>query len=270
MDKEIIKQFYSNEMEKDRLDHELFKLEGIRTKTIIGGYLTKSKMSIADIGGGAGYYAFWLQAMGHEVTLVDLSPKNIELVSDYTKTSGIRLTNFRQGDATQLNLPDEGFDLVLLLGPLYHLTDHNERIKALSEARRILKPGGFVLCAVISRYASLFDGFKRDLVFDDHFVSLLNNDLETGVHLNATENPDYFTTAYFHTPGEIRDEIKESGLKLEKLSAVEGFGWIVDHIQFKVQDEKYMGKLNRFLDKLETNDDLMAMSHHIIGVGKRD
>ena len=75
MERDKIKKFYSTEMEKDRLELDLFKLEGIRTKEIIGRYLSKESLRIADIGGGAGYYAFWLQEKGHQVSLIDLSPK---------------------------------------------------------------------------------------------------------------------------------------------------------------------------------------------------
>ena len=61
MEVDKIKKYYSNEIEKNRLDLEIFKLEAIRTKEIIGRYLSKENLSILDIGGGAGYYAFWLQ-----------------------------------------------------------------------------------------------------------------------------------------------------------------------------------------------------------------
>ena len=73
MGRETIKDFYSNGTEKDRLEQESFQLEGMRTKKIIGRYLANQRMAIADIGGGAGHYAFWLQSIGHGVTLVDLS-----------------------------------------------------------------------------------------------------------------------------------------------------------------------------------------------------
>ncbi|HLG41464.1 MAG TPA: class I SAM-dependent methyltransferase [Chitinophagaceae bacterium] len=269
MERDKIKQFYSNQMEKDRLELELFKLEGIRTKEIISRHLTKEKMMIADIGGGAGFYAFWLQSLGHNVHLVDLSPRNIELVKERAEKSRIQLTKFEEGDATKLNFRDDQFDLVLLLGPLYHLTDKKERVKALSEAKRIVKPGGFVLAAVISRYASLFDGFRRDLVNDDQFVSLLMDDLKTGIHLNETGNWEYFTTAFFHTPDEIKNEIKESGLEFQTLVAAESFGWIIDNFSEKSEDKNYMNKLNKIINMVETNDDLIAMSPHIIAVSKK-
>ena len=132
--------------------------------------------------------------------------------------------------------------MVLLLGPLYHLIKKEERVKALAEAKRILKPKGFILSAVISRYASLFDGFKRDLIVDDRFEKILVDDLNTGVHLNKTDHPEYFTTAYFHTPAEIKQEIIESGLQFETLIAVESFGWIVDNFQRKVTRYNLHGK----------------------------
>ena len=217
MERNTIREFYAHEIEANRLELEGFKLEGIRTKEIIERYLQQGNLEILDIGGGAGYYSFWLQEKGHNVTLVDLSPRNIELVRKHSETSGRALKKFETGDAVNLNFSKEQFDIVLMLGPLYHLTDRAERIMALSEALRVLKPKGILLAAIISRYASLIDGFKRDLVFDDQFFSLLTNDLKTGVHLNETDNLEYFTTAYFHRPGEIITEIAESGLKFEKL-----------------------------------------------------
>ncbi len=269
MERDQIKGFYANEMEKDRLDQEIFKLEGIRTKQIIGRYLTRNSMEIADIGGGAGYYAFWLQSQGHYITLIDLTPRNIDLANEFAEKSGIRLTKCQTGDATRLDLPDNYFDLVLQLGPLYHLIDKTERVKALAEAKRILKPGGFVLSALISRYASLFDGFKRDLVYDDLFFRMMSADLRTGIHLNETDNPEYFTTAYFHTPAEIKTEITESGLSFMKLAAVESFGWVLDDFARKSGDKNYMDKLLSVIDSLESNDDLVAMSPHIIAISKK-
>src|SRR6187399_1549074 len=136
MDRNKINQYYASEIEKDRLALEFFMLEGLRTKEIISRYLSKHSMNIIDIGGGAGYYSFWLQEKGHRVTLVDLSPKNIELARDHALAAGIQLADMRAGDATKLDFKEGEFDLALLCGPLYHLTDKEERLKALSEAKR--------------------------------------------------------------------------------------------------------------------------------------
>src|ERR1043165_2781465 len=270
MDKNKIKQYYATEVEKNRLELEYMKLEGIRTKEIIGRYLLKDKLNIIDIGGGAGYYSFWLQAQGHNVTLVDLSPGNIELVKEYAAANEIQLANFVQGDATDLKFNEGEFDMALLCGPLYHLTDRKDRVKALAEAKRVLKPGGILLAAVISRYASLFDGFKRDLIIDDQFETILTNDLKTGIHLNETENLEYFTTAFFHTPAEIKREVMDSGLKFDKLVAIESLGWVVNEFRSKSQDPVYMNKLRKIIGIVETNEDIIAMSPHIMAVARKE
>ncbi|MFN2440800.1 MAG: class I SAM-dependent methyltransferase [Chitinophagaceae bacterium] len=270
MERNKIKDFYAQEIEANRLELEAFKLEGIRTKEIIERYIQKNNLEILDIGGGAGFYSFWLQEKGHNVTLVDLSPKNIELVKKHSETTGRNLKKFETGDAVNLHFSNEQFDLVLLLGPLYHLTDRAERIKALAEAMRVLKPKGVLLSAVISRYASLIDGFQRDLVLDDQFFNLLTNDLKTGVHLNETDNLEYFTTAYLHTPTEIITEIAESGLKFEKLIPIESFGWIVKNFNEKEKDPNYMKKLLEVIRMVEMNEDLLAISPHIIAVAQKE
>lgn len=270
MERNKIKKFYAQEGEANRLELEAFKLEGIRTKEIIERYILNNNLEIIDIGGGAGFYSFWLQEKGHHVTLVDMSPENIELVRKHTEATGTVLREIATGDAVNLNFPDEQFDMVLLLGPLYHLTDRAERIQALAEARRVLKPKGILLSAVISRYASLIDGFQRDLVFDNEFFNLLVNDLKTGLHLNETNNPEYFTTAYFHTPNEIITEIAESGLKFEKLIPVESFGWMVRNFNEKEKDPGYMKKLLGTIRMVEMNEDLIAISPHIIAVARKE
>ena len=270
MDRNKIKEYYASEIEKNRLNLEIFMLESIRTKEIISRYLVKNKMKIIDIGGGAGYYSFWLQEMGHQVTLVDLSPKNIELAKQHSLSTGIRLTSIQTGDATALDFKKEEFDLVLLCGPLYHLTDREDRLKALSEAKRVLKPKGVLLTAVISRYASLLDGFNRDLINDDKFQKMLIEDLRTGIHLNETENFEYFTAAYFHTPAEIKSEIIESKLKFDQLIAIESFGWCIDNMKTKSEDQNYMNKLRKILNLVETNEDIMAVSPHIMAVATKD
>jgi ubiquinone/menaquinone biosynthesis C-methylase UbiE len=270
MDKNKIKQYYATEIEKNRLELDYFMLEGIRTKEIISRYLSKNKMNIIDIGGAAGYYSFWLQEKGHHVSLVDLSPENIDLAKKYSLDIGIQLTNSGIGNATGLNFKDDEFDLVLLCGPLYHLVDKKERLKALSEAKRVLKPGGILLTAVISRYASLFDGFKRDLIIDDDFEKILIEDLRTGIHLNPTENSEYFTTAYFHAPSEIKEEIIESKLIFDKLIAIESFGWFIDNFKEKSGDLNYMNKLQKIITMVETNDDIIAISPHIMAVARKE
>jgi hypothetical protein len=111
---------------------------------------------------------------------------------------------------------------VLLLGPLYHLTARADRLRALAEARRVARSGGVVAVAVISRYASTFDGFFRGFIDKPGFAALMAEDLRTGQHRNPGHDAEFFTTAYFHDCDGIADEITESGLRLRHLLPVEG------------------------------------------------
>lgn len=134
---------------------------------------------------------------------------------------------------------------------------------------RVLKPGGVLISAVISRYASLIDGFQRNLVLDDQFFDILKNDLKTSVHLNETGNPEYFTTAYFHTPEETIAEIAESSLLFEKLISVESFGWISTDFNKKEKGQDYMKKLLEVIRTVESNEDLIAINPHIIAIARK-
>ena len=84
--------------------------------------------------------------------------------SDAVAAARLPLASCRVGDARALEMPDETADVVLMLGPLYHLTDAGDRAGALREAARVLKPGGWLFAAAISRYASALDGLARDLL----------------------------------------------------------------------------------------------------------
>jgi len=262
---EEIRNYYASGVEKNRLDQNYFKLEGIRTKEIISRYLPLPSQNILDVGGGAGYYAFWLQSLGHNVSLIDLSPDNIDLVRQSELEQGVSLKHTSEGDARQLDFPDDSFDLVLMLGPLYHLIDKAERIQALAEARRVLKPNGLLIAAIISRYASLIDGLRFNLIADENFVKILTQDLETGIHNNPTENPQYFTTSYFHTISEIEEEIKAAHLVFKKLIAVESVGWLADTYMQSSRVKREM--VLDLISRIESNKDMIAASPHILAIG---
>ncbi len=93
--------------------------------------------------------------------------------------------------------------------------------------------------------------------------------MKTGLHLNETGNPEYFTTAYFHTPKEIIAEIAESALIFEKLISIESFGWMVTDFNKKEKDKNYMKKLSEVISMVESNEDLIAISPHIIAIARK-
>jgi len=241
-------------------------LEYIRVKRIISRYLTDAPMAIADVGGASGIYSFWLAELGHEVSLVDLTPRHIELARARADATGNHLHSYHCADARHLPFDDATFDLVLEMGPLYHLQNRNDRLDVLREACRVLKPGHLVMCQVISRWASLIDGFQYGFVADAYFREIMINDMATGCHNNPQKTDHYFTTAYFHRPNEIKEELEQTGLSDISLLAVEGFATGKD-TEGLLADPVTASALMDCLDETEITPELLGVSSHIMAIG---
>ncbi|MFF0771598.1 class I SAM-dependent methyltransferase [Nonomuraea wenchangensis] len=106
---------------------------------------------VLDVGGGTGVHAEWLSVDGYEVELLEPVPRHVKRAARLTGVAA------RLGDARRLPVADASQDAVLLLGPLYHLPERADRVRALTEARRALRPGGVVAAATINRHAAVHD-----------------------------------------------------------------------------------------------------------------
>ena len=268
IDKEILG-YYNSGIEFDRLQKDVFQLERERTKEIITRYLPQSKKKILDIGGGAGFYSFWLKGLGHEVHLVDPVEINVNKANHSDKDLKVPLDSCKTGDARKLDYKDNSIDIILFMGPLYHLVEKEERIAALLEAKRVLKTGGLIFCAGISRYASMLEGYFHEFIKDPDFFQIVDQDIETGQHRNLTNKLEYFTTAYFHMPGELEAEVVEAGFEVEKMLAVDSFGWLLPDFEKKWNDAHYKTLLMESIRRVEDNRELMSMSAHFLAVGRK-
>ncbi len=144
-DDAALRAYYERGIERERLSDGRGDLEFTRTTQIVLRRLPAAPAVVADIGGGPGRYALWLASLGYQVEHRDLMPLHVEqLRADTTEVTGIHTA---VGDVRDLDLPDASVDAVLLLGPLYHLIDRAERVRALRECARIVRPGGPVFAA---------------------------------------------------------------------------------------------------------------------------
>lgn len=264
MSKEVIG-FYSASDERTRLLGE-FSLERIRSQQIISKVVGASQLRVLDVGGAAGVYSFWLAQLGHRVSLVDLTPKHVLQATDQNRASAYKLESISESNATNLSFDDSSFDLVLLMGPLYHIQDKSLRVKAIRESIRVLKPGGHLVFACISRFASYVDGFRFDLVNDIEFRRILDRDLRTGDHTNTTDNPTYFTDAHLHLPEEIEEEVRLAGSHYCTLYAVEGVGSVVPGIDDRMKEVRFREYLLEKLQETEQERSIIGMSSHFMGV----
>jgi SAM-dependent methyltransferase len=263
-----IADYYHRFPEEDRLEQGPFILEQVRTRELIERHARPPPALVLDIGGAAGAYALWLADSGYTVHLVDAVPR---LVAEAERRSAIRprpLASAHVGDARALEFADRSADIVLLLGPLYHLTEAADRARALSEVRRVLRPGGRLFAAAISRWASALDGLSRDLFQDPQFAAIVDRDLTDGQHRNATEREDYFTTAYFHRPDELRAEVSGAGLIVEHVYGLEGPGWILPDVTERLADQRRRGELLQVARWLEAEPAMIGVSAHLLAVAR--
>ena len=260
---------YEDGKEEQRLTRSLGRLERIRTEEIMGRHMPPPPCRILDVGGGTGVYALSLSRQGYEVHLIDAVPLHVERARVLSTASEAPLASATVGDARRLERPDETFDVVLLFGPLYHLTDRSDRTAALAEARRVLVPRGLLLSAYISRFASACDGIQGGTLRDGAFSAIVEQDLTDGIHRNSTNRPEWFTTAYFHRPEEIRAEIEEAGLRFDSTIAVEGPGWVSDALDEWLDDAASRERLLRVLRRIETEPSLLGASAHLIAVARK-
>jgi ubiquinone/menaquinone biosynthesis C-methylase UbiE len=264
-----IAEFYERTPEETRLQQGPFQLEEVRTRELIQRYAPPPPGTVVDVGGAAGAYALWLADAGYAVHLIDAVPRLVAEAERRSAAAGLPLASCRVGDARALDLPAETGDVVLLLGPLYHLTDPADRAQSLREAARVLKPGGRLFAAAISRWASALDGLTRDLLRDSRFRQIVEQDLRDGQHRNPTERMDYFTTAYFHRPEELAAEVRAAGLALDGVYGIEGPGWILPDVTERMGDDRRRATLLEVARMLETEPAVLGSSAHLLAVARR-
>lgn len=261
--------FYDNYDEEGRLRTHTGRLEFERSKEILERYLPPPPAKIIDIGGGCGIYSCWLAARGYDVTLIDATPGHVEKARKASQLQPEHpITTIALGDARNLDCADGSFDSALLLGPLYHLTERDDRIVALREAKRVVKSNGLVFAAAVSRFASALDGMFEGMLTDDYFYEIVLNDLKDGQHRNPRRHPAYFTTAFLHHPDELDAELTRAGLTVQAILAIEGPLWLLENFDAQWADPVIKERMLNIVRKMESDRSTLGMSAHIMAIAQ--
>jgi ubiquinone/menaquinone biosynthesis C-methylase UbiE len=261
---------YTRADERSRLTAAAGLVERARTGEMLCRHLPPPPARVLDVGGGAGIHALPLAAAGYEVHLLDAVPRHVEQAKEASAGQlGHPLASVRLGDARRLPDAEAGFDAVLLLGPLYHLTERPDREMALAEARRVLKPGGVLFAAAISRFASMLDGLYGGRLRDPAFVAIVEDDLRDGVHRNPDGRLEWFTTAYFHRPEELRAEVAGAQFEVLALVGLEGPLWTLADIGEQWADAALRDRYLGFVRTVESEPSLLGLSAHLLAVGRK-
>lgn len=172
------------------------------------------------------------------------------------------------GDARSLDLQDSSVDAVLLLGPLYHLETRAERVLALSEARRIVRPGGYIFAAAISRWAARLDGIlaKRIYLAMPEALDLIAEVERTG-RLPPLGPGSFF--GYAHRPMQLRSEAKAAGLSVVSLVSVEGAAFILADLDERATSGEDWCVVLDTARATESVPELLGIGPHLLATCRR-
>lgn len=285
-----VETFYDSYVEREWARAERHPIEFATTWMAMQEYIPAGS-TILDVGGGPGRYSIRLAQAGHRVTLLDLSSANVAFARAKAAELGAPVADFVHGNAVDLGcigeqqtqsatslgctqsatsqsrFADASFDVVLLMGPLYHLVAAEDRDQAVREALRVLKPGGVLFAAFITRYAFLVDLLKYEPEVIGEYESRLDQLLSTGVSMVSDENPG-FTDAHFAHPMEIEPLMSSYGLKALRLAAAEGVVGTVEPRLLELSGEivdKWAGVCYR----LGTDPLTWGTAEHMLYVGRK-
>src|SRR5215469_16015227 len=246
-ERSIIEAHYARGLEADRLVSDgPGMLEFVRTTEIVDRRLPPAPAVVADIGGGPGRYTAWLAGRGYRVEHRDLVSLHVEQVR--ASMDGSPLVRSEVGDALDLDLDDACVDAVLLLGPIYHLRRRADRLGALREARRIVRPGGPVFVAAISRWAPRIDGVLRQRLYGDYPVFI---DAVAEVERVGWTQP-------LHT------EVRAAGLDVADLVSVEGPAFMLSDLAERLADPVDREVVLDSLRATERVPELLGIGPHLL------
>jgi SAM-dependent methyltransferase len=256
--------YYARDEERDRLSTGVGRVEFLRTVEVASRSLPAAPAVVADIGGGPGRYTDWLVDAGYTVIHRDLVAAHVEQV----RSRHAPRVDTAVGDARALDLSDDSVDAVLLLGPLYHLEDPADRLRALDEARRVVRSRGVVYVAAISRWAARLHGMLVERVHLKYpAIVEMVDEMEATGEMRPIHDSSF--NGYAHTSDQLRDEVQESGLVLESCVALEGISFALSDLDQRLDDPDERQLLLDTLRAHESVTELLGLGPHLLATARK-
>ncbi len=221
--------------------------------------------TVLDIGGGPGRYSLWLAQMGCQVTLLDLSSENVRFAKEMAKEQNLKLSAFA-GDARQAHKIVGGqFDHVLLMGPLYHLLEEDDRALAVRSALKLLKPGGTFAASFINGFAGMIYAMREEPAL---IIDPVDHNYRKSVLTKQTYAGPAFTYAAFIAQQEILPFMEQ--FPLEKLCFF-GQEGILSPCEgnMMTQSQEIIDAWIDIAEKLAEREELLSFSEHLMYIGRK-
>lgn len=230
------------------------RVEFLTTVRCIGPYL-KPGARILDIGAGAGEYSLYFARQGYEVSAVELVENNIRAFR--RKLTPELRVDLRQGNAMDLSdFEDESFDVVLLFGPLYHLSKEEDRQRCIAEAKRVCKKEGTLFFSFIGNDMVILTelGYRPDFFSSDTY------DHETFKLVDAP--------FVFHTVDGCRRMLQAGGVEILREIASDGVSELMEEKINNLSEADYQQYLRYHFYCCE-KPEMLGHSNHLLFVGKK-
>lgn len=256
---------YENYKEENRLTtNNARKIEFITTTKILDEVLPP-KCKILDCAAGTGVYAFWLAEKGHVVTATDITPRHVAIMNQTLADTGLSMETAIL-DATNMSVfEDETFDVVLNMGPFYHLITKEQREKCLSECLRVLKRGGLLVTAYIPRYYV----FQYVAMSDETYLdeALAKQLVETGV-LRHDDEKCFWTDTYYSSKEEMEAVYNRHKLKIVDHFAQDGLAPLLHEKVDNWNEEQFKIWCDYHYSICRENS-ILGSSNHVVIIGEK-
>ena len=263
--KNYVVESYENYREEDRLStNNARKIEFLTTVRVLDDLITEKK-TILDCAAGTGIYSFHFADKGHTVTATDITPRHINVIQSILKNKPYQMETAVL-DATDMSMfENESFDVVLNMGPFYHLPAADHREKCLKESLRVLKKGGLLITAYIPRY------------FVFQYVALQNKDfldaelakqiIQTG-ELHHDDKKCFWTDTYYSTCEEMERLYQQYGITVIDHFAQDGTAAHFSEQIDKWSEEEFQLWCDYHYSICRERS-ILGASNHVIIIGKK-
>lgn len=251
--------YYNNYDEDGRLLKKNRVPEYITTMRYIEKYLTPNS-KIIEIGAGTGRYSIALADKGYNVTAVELVPHNIDILKKKVKHE--HNIKIYEGNACDLSFIDsDTYDIVLLLGPMYHLFNDEDKHKAISEALRIAKKGGIIYSAYCNNDTVMYKMFYKKRILDYLDKGLIDEDY----HAKSSPNEVF---ELYRKP-DIDELMSRYNVTRLHFVGVDMLSYLYNN-KLNMLNKREFEEYLKFLSTICEREDLVGMSQHMLDIFRKE